>query len=65
MLKGFKVKLLITGVFFLILMLFILHIPRVKPVVQKEINQIRIMSYNLRYSASDYDMFKKRKWKLM
>lgn len=59
-----KWKMLIVVIIIVILAWFVFHIPKVKPVMKKKKDQIRVMSYNLRYAASDYEMWEKRKDKL-
>lgn len=58
--KGKKILLGVLCVIILIVA-FIFYIPKVKPVGDKAKGDIRIMSYNLKYSSSDYESWEKRK----
>lgn len=57
-----KRRILVILIIVLLLVVFyVFHIPKVKTVPSKGEDQIRIMSYNIRYGASDYEQWLKRK----
>lgn len=63
MLKKHK-KIEVILAIILVCLYYIFHIVKVKPVLELKADNIRIMSYNIKYAGSDYEQWEKRKDKL-